>query len=68
MGIKELKKELGLSNKVIAQFFNLTPGTDIWKGSFNCDCWESFACYLVSEKTGIVEAFVNCEVCQRQLF
>ena len=26
MGIKELKKELGLSNKVIAQFFNLTPG------------------------------------------
>jgi len=39
-------------------------GTYIKKCSFRCDCGESFACYLIDEKTlNTLEMFVYCEAC-----
>ena len=42
-------------------------GTYIKRGSFRCGCGESFACYLIDEKTlNILETFVNCEACHNE--
>ena len=48
------------AKKAEAEFF----GTYIKKGSYKCDCGESFACYLIDEKTlNTLEVFVYCEDC-----
>ena len=42
-------------------------GTYIKKGSYQCACGESFACYLIDEKTlNTLEIFVDCEVCHNE--
>lgn len=41
-----------------------TFGTYIEKRSYQCACGESFACYLINEKTlDTLETFVHCEAC-----
>ena len=38
--------------------------TYIKKGSYQCDCGESFACFLIDENSlNTLEIFVNCESC-----
>ena len=42
-------------------------GTYINKGSYICACGESFACYLIDEKTlNTLEIFVYCEACHNE--
>lgn len=41
--------------------------TYIKKDSYQCACGESFACYLIDEKTlNTLEIFVNCESCHNE--
>lgn len=43
-------------------------GTYIKKGSYQCACGESFACYLIDEKTlNTLETFIYCEACNSEI-
>jgi len=41
--------------------------TYIKKGSYKCACGESFACYLIDEKTlNTLAIFIHCEACHNE--
>jgi DNA-directed RNA polymerase subunit M/transcription elongation factor TFIIS len=53
-----------VAEKAVIEAIHKHKNTHYSRGAYNCDCGESLAYYLISNKTDeTLHIFVNCEAC-----